>query len=215
MSIQITPNITTFDWSPVSMSLLTLDTGSNNFGVNDSTSSFRWRWGITHDISMATNPSYSFQVINSQLGQNSNTYLLAWTGSVSASVIGVSSSTCTVIANPLLISSPTGFTGMEGSAAGTMVSVFSSSIPMTFVWTRNGTAVSIEGTQTDTSSGSFLLLSPGLYIPQNQGTYQTRATTASGSVSSNGATVNFMPLGAVIDGPLWNPYSGMYQQQRW
>ena len=217
MSIQISPiNPSIAEWQTVIFNLVAIDTGSySNF-----TSSLSWSFNNTPVQKTLTSGSstitstYTVQAV----GANGGAYTLQWTGSISSSlgttIIGYSSS---VVSNlsfyPLVLSSPNSMMGMEGSKPGALIATFSSSLPMTFVWLWNG-VVPTNGTQTDTSTGSVWDINSGLYIPQCQGTYQCQATTDSGSVTSNGASVSFMPLGACIDNPVWNPFAGGYFPSR-
>ena len=200
----ITPSLSITEWSSATFSLLTLTTGSNNL-----TNSFSWSYNNV-PIANATTSVYQ---VNPALASNAGTYTLAYTGSINGTgIIGYSSSVATLTINPLVVSSPTSLVGMEGSAPGALVAVFSSSIPMTFSWTLNGASVN-NGVQFDSTTGSSYSVNPGQYIPQTQGQYTVTATTDSGSASTS-ATLNFMPLGMVIGGPQWNPYEGGWIQPK-
>lgn len=197
--ITISPNTSVSEWGSVSFSLLTLTSGSSAVD----TSSYQWQFN-GEDIVDATGSTLT---ISEVLASDSGDYTLTWTGSDGGGEVGYSSSAAShLVVNPVVVIQPTSLHILEGEPAGFTAS-FSSSIPVSQTWYRNGSVIAGE-------TNEELSIAAGQWLPQVVGNYYSVGTTASGSAQSNGADLSVFPIGGI--GPtqeVWVPYNGGYYQK--
>ena len=172
----------------------TTDWGASSFSISAtgaSPISYQWYFNSS-SILNATSSTLSLPYVVASINDGYY-YVIAYSAS-----LGATSSQALLQINPLIIHQPQSITGPEGSLAVFSAS-FSSSLPLTYQWQLNGSNIAgATSTNYSTQTSPFFLY---------QGSYDIIGTTASGSTTSNNATLNIIPIGAIVDSPMsWCPY---------
>jgi hypothetical protein len=165
------------EWDNINISVIT--TGS-------STPSFQWQKNNAN-ITNATKSLLSAPIVVAAPNQY-QCFISSGSLSKTSSLITIST------INPLVKVNPVGSQILEGEPI-SFTATFSSSIPVSQTWYRNGSIIAGE-------TAGTLNIPAGKWFQQLYGTYTSVGTTTSGSATSNGADANVIPGGAVISSPM-------------